>query len=120
MKKQKLKSLVKTARKAERKKIKSNIFLELKAVAEKLVPTSKKIEKVIKKEAKELAKVISLEIKIDKAALVVAHTQQKDTSADIHKENDQTAAPIAGEIITVDKSVIKPSGTKAPKKLVKA
>jgi hypothetical protein len=112
MKKQKLKSLVKTARKAERKKIKSNIFLELKAVAEKLVPTSKKIEKVIKKEAKELAKVISLEIKIDEAALVVAHTQLKDTSAN-------TAAPIAAEIITVDKSVLKPSGAKAPKKPVK-
>lgn len=81
MKKRKLKSLVKDARKATRKDIKTIFYSEMKTAANKLVPASKKIEKLIKKNAGKLAKKISGAIVIDKAALLTAHKEQKNIVA---------------------------------------
>ncbi|QDW25522.1 hypothetical protein FFJ24_012125 [Pedobacter sp. KBS0701] len=77
MKKQKLKSLVKKTRNTAKKNITSNLVTELKAVADKLVPGSKKIDKEIKKDAKGLAKKIAKEIVIDEATLVASNKQKK-------------------------------------------
>jgi hypothetical protein len=115
MKKQKLKSLVKSTRKAERKKIKSNIFLQLKAEAHKLVPLSKRIERVIKKDARELAKIISMELKIDKAALVAAYGQPKDKGSNTPKAESQTTAADFTESTKVDQSDVTLSGAKKRK-----
>jgi hypothetical protein len=93
MKKQKLKSLVKNARRAERKNISLKITSELKAITEDLLPNSKKIEKTIKKDAKQLAKIISKRIHIDEKALADANVQKK--SIVTHMMNVSDALPDA-------------------------
>ena len=67
MSKDKTKNLIKTARKTAKEEIKISLSTELKAIADKLVPGSKKIDKVIKKEAKFLAAKIAKKMVIRKA-----------------------------------------------------
>jgi hypothetical protein len=70
MKKKKLKSLVKSARKTVRNDIKRSLITELTGIAVKLGQDSKKLNKEIEKGSKELAKKLAKDIKIDKAAIV--------------------------------------------------
>jgi hypothetical protein len=56
MKKNELKSLVKTARKSAKENINTTVLAQLKAAIEKLGLTSKKVNKEIEKSAKRLAK----------------------------------------------------------------
>ena len=121
VKKQKRKSLVKTARKVARKNISLNLITELKAVTEKLVPASKKIEKAIKKDAKQLAKKISRELVIDEAALVAAVEQKKD-AAETSKTDKATPSVTAPEIVKNITATRKPAATPTAKakKAVKA
>lgn len=75
MKKSKLKSLVKSARKTAKKDIRLSLVAGLKEIAGKYGNGSKKLEKDIKKGSKLLAKVLSKDIKIDKSALQETHSE---------------------------------------------
>lgn len=81
MKKTKLKSLVKAARKNAAKDIQIGIATELKTVAGKLGQDVEKLSKAIEKEAKKVAKRLADKIKIDKAALVLANDEAKAVAA---------------------------------------
>ncbi len=81
MKKSKLKSLVKTARKNAQKDIQIVVAAELKVAAGKLGQDIEKLNKDIVKEAKKVAKRISQKIKIDKTALVQANDTAKAAAA---------------------------------------
>ncbi|NCD69722.1 hypothetical protein [Mucilaginibacter agri] len=81
MKKTKLKSLVKTARKNAAKDIQVSIATELKAAAGKLGQDVEKLSKTIEKEAKKVAKRLADKIKIDKTALVLANDEAKAVAA---------------------------------------
>ncbi len=70
MKKSKLKSLVKTARKKAKKDIKSSLITELREIAGRFGQDSKKIRKDIEKGSTQLAKKLSKDIKIDKSAIL--------------------------------------------------
>ena len=70
MKKKKLKSLVESARKTVRNDIKRSLITELTSIAVKLGQDSKKLNKEIEKGSKELAKKLSKDIRIDKAAII--------------------------------------------------
>ena len=70
MKKSKLKSLVKTARKQAKKDIKSSLITELREIAGRFGQESKKIRKDIEKGSNQLAKKLSKDIKIDKSAIL--------------------------------------------------
>jgi len=69
MKKGKLKSIVKSARKEVKADIKLGLVKELKEITSKLGQESKKLSKQIEKGSEKLAKAIAKEIKIDKSAL---------------------------------------------------
>ena len=71
MKKDKLKTLVKSARKTAKEVLRSSIALQLKDATSKLGLTSKKVNKAIEKTAKQLAKKLSSEVTIDKDALAI-------------------------------------------------
>lgn len=79
MKKNQLKALVKSARKTTKENIRLSVLTQLKDTTAKLGLTSKKINKEIEKSAKQLAKKLSAEVKIDKDALAlnVAVMEQK-------------------------------------------
>jgi poly-D-alanine transfer protein DltD len=77
MKKDKLKALVKSARKSTTETIKLTLITQLKETAEKLGIASKKTTKEIEKSAKNLAKKLSAEIKIDKDAIAQAAAETK-------------------------------------------
>ncbi|OKS85368.1 hypothetical protein [Mucilaginibacter polytrichastri] len=81
MKKSKLKSLVKTARKNAQKDFQIAIAAELKVAAGKLGQDIEKLNKDIEKEAKKAAKRIAEKIKIDKTALVQANDDAKAAAA---------------------------------------
>ena len=72
MKKAKIKSLVKAARKTAKESIATKVVTDLTAFTAELGQSSKKLSKEIKKGANQLAKKISKEIKIDKAAFADA------------------------------------------------
>jgi 3-methyladenine DNA glycosylase Tag len=116
MKEQKLKSLVKNARKVERKKIKSEIYSNLKAFALKFAPTSKKIEKVIKRDASKLAKIISKDLKIDESSLVATLAEQKDASSEIIKAENASSTAAPSKIATLPRKPVTASIVKATKK----
>lgn len=75
MKKSKLKSLVKTARKKARKDIKSSLITELREIAGRFGQESKKIRKDIEKGSGQLAKKLSKDIKIDKSTIFEANKE---------------------------------------------
>jgi len=81
MKKSKLKSLVKTARKNAQKDIQIVVAAELKVAAGKLGQDIEKLNKSIEKESKKVAKRIAEKIKIDKTALVQANDTAKAAAA---------------------------------------
>ncbi len=68
MKKAKLKSLLKAARRTTKKSIESKVIADLTAFTAEIGQDSKKLNKQIKKGANLLAKKIANKIKIDKAA----------------------------------------------------
>jgi len=70
MKKSKLKSLVKSARKTAKKDIRLSLVAGLKEIASKFGEGSKKLNKDIEKGSKQLAKKLSKDIKIDKSAII--------------------------------------------------
>ena len=75
MKKSKIKSLIKSARKTAEKDIRLSLAAGLKEIAGKYGEGSKKLKKDIKKGSKQLAKVLSNDIKIDKSALQETRSQ---------------------------------------------
>jgi hypothetical protein len=77
MKKNKLKALVKSARKNTTETIKAALVATLNEAAQKLGVASKKTTKEIEKSAKNLAKKLSAEVKVDKDALAKAATEAK-------------------------------------------
>jgi predicted RNA-binding protein with PIN domain len=81
MKKSKLKSLVKTARKNAQKEFQVAIVAELKVAAGKLGQDIEKLNKNIEKEAKKASKRIAQKIKIDKNALVQSNDEAKAVAA---------------------------------------
>lgn len=89
MKKNKLKALVKSARKATTQTIKLAVATQLIETAEKLGIASKKATKEIEKSAKQLAKKLSSEIKVDKDALAAA---AEIKTAAVVKETPATTA----------------------------
>lgn len=86
MKKAKLKSLVKAARKTAKESIANKVVTDLNAFTAELGQDSKKLNKQIKKGANQLAKKIAKEINIDKAALV-------NSSKEIHAVGLTETAP---------------------------
>ena len=80
MKKNKLKTLVKSARKSTTVAIRASLVAQLKETAEKLGVASKKTTKEIEKSAKNLAKKLAAEVKVDKDALIAA-AQAKEVAA---------------------------------------
>jgi len=70
MKKSKLKSLIKSARKTAKEDIRTSLVIELKEIASKFGTGSKKLHKDIEKGSKQLAKKLAKDIKIDKSTLV--------------------------------------------------
>lgn len=81
MKKNKLKSLIKSTKKTAKKDIQLALVADLKEVTGKFGAESKKLAKEIEKGAKQLAKKIAKEIKIDKSLLVPAQTEEAPVSA---------------------------------------
>lgn len=77
MKKSKLKSLVKSARKTAEKDIRLSLITGLKEIAGTFGEGSKKINKDIEKSSKQLAKKLSKDIKINKAAIIEANKLPK-------------------------------------------
>lgn len=77
MKKSKLKSLVKSARKTAEKDIRLSLITGLKEIAGVFGEGSKKINKDIEKSAKQLAKKLSKDIKINKTAIIEANKLPK-------------------------------------------
>jgi hypothetical protein len=69
MKKSKLKSLVKLAKKTAQADIQTTLTTQIKAATTSLGEPSKKLDKQIAKSAKQLAKILVKEVKIDKDAL---------------------------------------------------
>jgi len=70
MKKNKLKSLVKSARKSATKDIRLSLIAELNEITGTFGAGSKKLKKDIEQGSKQLAKKISKNIKIDKSAFI--------------------------------------------------
>lgn len=70
MKKKKLRSLIKSARKTVKNDIQENLINGLKAITLQLGQDSKKLTKDIEKGARQLAKKLAKDIKIDKAAII--------------------------------------------------
>lgn len=93
MKKSKLKSLVKSARKTAKKDIRLSLITELKEIAGKFGPNSKKINKEIQKSSKELAKKLSKDIKIDKLSIVEAVKDAKAAKKQTTEIDGETTAP---------------------------
>lgn len=71
MKKSKLKSLVKTARKTAEKDIHQSLLASLKDIVGKFGEGSKKLNKDVEKGAKQLSKKLAKSIKVDKSAFIV-------------------------------------------------
>lgn len=69
MKKNKQKALVKESKKVAKQEIKNNIVEDLKKIVARFGQTSKKMDKVIEKEATQLAKKLSKEFKVVAAAI---------------------------------------------------
>jgi len=94
MKKSKLKQLIKEARSSAKKDIELSVVNNLKEVTAKLALDNKSFEKQIVKAAKQLAKKLSKEIKIDKTAFtepaeVISDKKEAKTSK---KESSDKAA----------------------------
>jgi len=70
MKKKKLKSLVKSARKSATKDIRLSLVAELKEITGTFGEGSKKLKKDIEQGSRQLAKKIAKNIKIDKSAFI--------------------------------------------------
>lgn len=70
MKKNKQKAIVKEARKVAKQEIKNHIIEALKIISEKFGKGSKKINKIIEKDAIQLAKKLSKEIKFNQVVIV--------------------------------------------------
>src|SRR5476651_1389325 len=98
----KTKTLVQTARKMARKNIELSLITDLKAVAGKLAPLSRGVEKEINKDAKKLAKKISKKLVIDGA--VQATVEQKAVSAPVGKS---AVAKAAKNTAKAEKSDVK-------------
>jgi uncharacterized protein (DUF58 family) len=79
MKKSKLKSLVKTARKTAEKDIHLSLLASLKDIAGKFGENSKKLNKDIEKGARQLSKKLAKDIKINKSIFI---TVKEDTKVD--------------------------------------
>lgn len=77
MKKDKRKSLVKSARKTVREDIKQSLIAQMKEVVGKMGQGSKKLNKEIEKGSKQLAKKLSKELKINQVALLEARNDAK-------------------------------------------
>lgn len=111
MKKNKLKKLVKSARKTIKKNIKLSLVAELQSLTGKLNQDSKKLAKEIEKGSKELAKKISKGIKIDKSTLVESSIEAK--VPDVTKISDpvllkpEVTVPTKTEIITKPLAKVK-------------
>ncbi|WP_152969678.1 hypothetical protein [Pedobacter sp. Hv1] len=69
MKKNKQKALVKESKKVAKQEIKNNIVEDLKKLVGRFGQTSKKMDKVIEKEATQLAKKLSKEFKVVATAI---------------------------------------------------
>ncbi|MBC7914080.1 MAG: hypothetical protein H7Y07_08155 [Pyrinomonadaceae bacterium] len=85
MKKDKLKLLIKSARKTARKDIKLSLISELKEVADKLGQDSKKFNKEIEKGSKQLAKKLSKQLKINKSAMEAGNETEVTNSLETLK-----------------------------------
>lgn len=114
MKKDKLKSLVKAARKTARKDIELRLITELKELAGKLGQDSKKLKKDIEKGSKQLAKKLSRKLKIDKSAILEASNETK--AANVLKipkpaatRKPRTISSRAAEPATRKAPVVKPA-----------
>jgi hypothetical protein len=79
--KNKLKPLVKEAKKTAQKAIQLTLVAQLKDITAKFAVGSKKLDKQIQKEAKKLAKKFAKDIKIDTATLVKVDDQPKAIEA---------------------------------------
>lgn len=107
MKNNKIKALVKAARKTAKEDIQNGLITYLKESTGKLQATSKKLDKKIEKGAKILAKKIAKELVIDGAPLLNDHNVKQ-----AEKASGKTSAPKA-------KPVAKPDNATASAKPVK-
>jgi hypothetical protein len=105
MKKSKLKSLVKSAKKAAKSDIEVSFILKLTEVTDQLGKPSKKLKKTIAKGAKQLAKKIAKELPIDKDAVIASF---KETEAAKTPET-----PVQDIVIPAPVAASKPA--RAPK-----
>jgi len=103
--KDKLKPLIKEAKKNAQKAIEQNLVTQLKEITSKFGEGSKKLEKKIAKEAKKLAKKLAKDIKIE---AILVKTEEKLKVAEAPKV-DSKAAPKA-------KAAAVPVAKKAPAK----
>jgi CRISPR/Cas system CMR-associated protein Cmr5 small subunit len=87
MKKNKQKAIVKEARKVAKQEIKNHIIEALKIISEKFGKGSKKINKIIEKDAIQLAKKLSKEIKFNQVVIV-------ERTAEVPVVLDEKPAPI--------------------------
>ncbi|MES2063731.1 MAG: hypothetical protein V4456_17525 [Bacteroidota bacterium] len=97
--KDKLKPLIKEAKKNAQKAIQQNLVIQLKEITAKFGEGSKKLEKKIAKEAKKLAKKLAKDIKIE---AVLVKTEEKTKVAEAPKvelkavpKAKATAVPVA-------------------------
>lgn len=102
MKKSKLKSLVKTARKTAEKEIHLSLLASVKEIAGKFGEASKKLNKDIEKGSRQLSKKLSKDIKIDKSSFITVKDETSIT------EVETSTAPL------VVKKEAKTSKVKAP------
>ncbi|MES2265651.1 MAG: hypothetical protein V4520_02745 [Bacteroidota bacterium] len=79
--KNKLKPLVKEAKKTAQKSLQQTLIAQLKEATDKFGVASKKLDKKIEKEAKKLAKKFAKDIKIDTATLVKADEPKASDTA---------------------------------------
>ena len=123
MKKDKLKLLVKSARKTASKNIRLSLITELKEVADKLGQNSKKFNKQIEKGSKQLAKQLSKKLSIDKSAIldeskeIKAANVEKSKPAVIRKPrttSSRTAGPAARKTVRKSKGTARPVVIKDP------
>jgi L-fucose isomerase-like protein len=103
--KNKLKPLVKEAKKNAQKAIQQNLVTQLKEITAKFGEGSKKLEKKIAKEAKKLAKKLAKDIKIE---AVLVKTEEKPNVAEVPKVAPKAAPKV--------KTAAEPVAKKAPAK----
>lgn len=83
MKKSKSKSLTNKARKAARKDINIKLITGLKTITHDLVLPSKRLDKILIKEAKVLARKISRQLVFEDSFLETTTAEQKETVAEV-------------------------------------